>query len=140
MVVTNVLARPAMTMAPMSATPSDEPSCCEVYCSPPASLRPEASTDDCTTLPSCEASRPMPTPRRAIELVNAQPSSSGSIGGDHDQGRHRGASSSPARMMVRTAKRRTSRAPRAEVMNIVTETGSMRMPVSRASSPMTSCR
>ena len=37
-----VLVRPISTMAPMSATPSDEPSCCPVYWSPPASLRPDS--------------------------------------------------------------------------------------------------
>ena len=53
---------PDSTIAPSRATPSEEPSCWPVNCSPPASPRPEASTEDWTTLPSWEASSPIPTP------------------------------------------------------------------------------
>ena len=66
-------------MAPSRATPSDEPSCWPVNCSPPASPRPEASTEDCTTLPSWEAMSPMPTPSTAIDQAKPELSSSGSI-------------------------------------------------------------
>ena len=48
-------------------------------CSPPASPRPEASTEDCTTLPSWEAISPMPTPSAAIDQGKPGLSSSGSI-------------------------------------------------------------
>ena len=60
-------------------------------CSPPASPRPEASTEDCTTLPSWEASSPIPTPSTAIDQAKLELSSSGSIvassmtRGDHGQ-------------------------------------------------------
>ena len=90
-----------MTMAPMSATPSDEPSCWDVYCRPPASLRPEASTEDWTTLPSWDARRPMPTPSRAIERLNAGPSSSGSMPAMRTT-MAAAPMTRPARMMVRT--------------------------------------
>ena len=65
-----VLVRPISTMAPMSATPSDEPSCWPVYWSPPASLRPDSSTEDWTTLPSWEIIRPIPTPSTAMPMAN----------------------------------------------------------------------
>ena len=66
-------------MAPMSATPSEEPSCCPVNCRPPASPRPDASTDDWTTSPSCDAMRPMPAPRTAIPIAKAASARSGWI-------------------------------------------------------------
>ena len=71
----NVLVRPIRTMAPMSATPSDEPSCCPVYWRPPASLRPDSSTDDWTTLPSWETIKPIPIPSTPIPM--AKPGSRG---------------------------------------------------------------
>ena len=74
---TNAPVRPARTMAPIRATPSDEPSCCPVYCRPPASPRPEASTEDCTTLPSWEAISPIPTPSTAIETAKPMSARSG---------------------------------------------------------------
>ena len=77
--MTKALVRPVSTIAPISATPREEPSCCPVYCRPPASARPEASTEDCTTLPSWDAMRPIPTPRIAIETANPASLSSGSI-------------------------------------------------------------
>ena len=79
MLDTNVLVSPDRTIAPSRATPTDEPSCWPVNCRPPASPRPDASTDDCTTLPSWEAISPIPTPSTAIDHANAESSSSGSI-------------------------------------------------------------
>ncbi len=46
----------------------------------------------------------------------------------------------PALTIDRTEKRPDSREPVADAMNIVIETGSILMPVSRASRPSTSCR
>ena len=79
MLDTNVDVSPDSTMAPSRATPSDEPSCWPVNCRPPASPRPEASTEDCTTLPSWEAISPIPTPSAAIDQAKPELSSSGSI-------------------------------------------------------------
>jgi hypothetical protein len=42
--------------------------------------------------------------------------------------------------MERIEKRADSREPAAEAMNMVMDTGSIWMPVSRASRPITSCR
>ena len=79
MLDTNALVSPESTIAPSRATPMDDPSCWPVNCSPPASPRPDASTEDCTTLPSWEASRPMPTPSTAIAHAKLDSSSSGLI-------------------------------------------------------------
>ena len=79
MVETNVVVRPARTIAPMRATPSDEPSCCPVNCRPPASPRPEASTDDWTTRPSCDAISPIPAPSTPIDAAKARSARSGLI-------------------------------------------------------------
>ena len=51
---------PVRRIAPISAVPSDEPRFVAVYCSPPASPRDRASTEDWMTFPSCEASSPIP--------------------------------------------------------------------------------
>ena len=135
----NAPVRPARTIAPMSATPSDEPSCCPVYCRPPASPRPDASTDDCTTLPSCDAMSPIPTPSKAIETAKPASLSCGSIVATSTSAAPN-VSHNPARTIVRIGKRFDSREPNAEAMNIAIETGSILMPVSSASSPSTSCR
>ena len=79
MLVKKVAVKPDSTMAPSRATPSDEPSCWPVNCSPPASPLPEASTEDWTTLPSWEAISPIPTPSTAIAMRKLGLSSSGSI-------------------------------------------------------------
>ena len=61
-----------ITIAPSSAVPSEEPSCCAVFCSPPASLRSSSPTEDWTTLPSWETTRPMPTPSTPIAARNGR--------------------------------------------------------------------
>ena len=79
MLLENPVISPVMTTAPISAVPSEAPSCCAVYCRPPASPRSSSPTDDCTTLPSWETIRPMPTPSTAMAIANGTVSMSGSI-------------------------------------------------------------
>ena len=79
--------RPASTIAPMRATPSEEPSCWPVYWRPPASPRPEASTDDCTTLPSWDAMSPIPTPSTAIDTAKRDVRQVGLDGGEQGERR-----------------------------------------------------
>ena len=67
--------------------PSEEPSCCAVFCRPPASLRSSSPTADWTTLPSWETIRPMPTPSTPIATRKAALSSSGSIVAEQHQDR-----------------------------------------------------
>ena len=69
------VARPVITIAPISAVPSEQPSFCAVYCSPPASPR-SLLRRRLTMLPSWTTSRPIPTPSRAIATANARSSSS----------------------------------------------------------------
>ena len=127
------------TIDPMRATPSDDPSCWPVYCRPPASPRPEASTEDCTTLPSWETMSPMPTPSSAMDALNAPSARVGWIVASSATAAtsvvHR-----PARTIARTVNRDDRREPTAEVMNMAMDTGSILMPVSRASRPRTICR
>ena len=139
MLDTNALVSPDSTIAPSRATPSDEPSCWPVNCSPPASPRPEASTEDCTTLPSWEASSPMPTPSTAIAHAKLDSSSSGLMVARSNRAATM-ASTRPARTIDRIEKRPDSLDPAAEATNIAIETGSIFRPVSRASSPSTSWR
>ena len=106
----------------MSATPSDEPSCWLVYCNPPASLRPDSSTDDWTTLPNWEIIRPMPTPSTAIPMANPALESVGLIVVSR-MSEPISVTMRPLRTIVRTAKRFESRAPTAAVANIVIEMG-----------------
>ncbi len=71
-----------------------------MYCSPPASLRSSGCTLDCTVLPSCEASIPIPTPSRAIAPAKEAPCRSGPIAViSHRVAASR--TSSPALAMVR---------------------------------------
>ena len=79
MLETNAVVSPDSTIAPSRATPSDEPSCWPVNCRPPASPRPEASTEDWTTFPSWDVISPMPTPSTAIDQRKLGLFSSGSI-------------------------------------------------------------
>ena len=85
--VENDAARPLITIAPISAVPSEAPSCCAVYWRPPASLRSSSPTADCTTLPSWETISPMPTPSTAIAIANGVVSISGSIVAEQQQRR-----------------------------------------------------
>ena len=126
-------------MAPMSATPSEDPSCWPVYCRPPASPRPEASTDDCTTLPSWDTMSPIPTPSTAMPRAKERSSSVGCTLTSRTK-TPATVTQRPVRTIVRTAKRLDRREPNAEATNIVIETGIILMPVSRASRPSTSCR
>ena len=75
----NAAASPVITIAPISAVPSELPSCWAVYWRPPASLRSSSSTADCTTLPSCETTSPIPTPSTAIAIAKSSVSICGSI-------------------------------------------------------------
>ena len=59
----------AMRMAPASAVPIEAPRLVPVFWSPPTSLLCSSGTDDTVTLPSCEASAPMPRPARSIGQV-----------------------------------------------------------------------
>ena len=81
----------------------------------------------------------MPTPSTAIDQAKLALSSSGSM-----VARSRTAAtidrSRPARTIDRIGKRPDRREPAAEARNMVIDTGSILMPVSRASSPITSCR
>ena len=134
-----MLVSPISTIAPMNATPSAEPSCWPVNCSPPASLRPDSSTDDWMTLPSWEIIRPIPTP--STPMRQREPGV-GEVGLDRreQRARRRAMIARPARTIVRTGKRFDSRDPAAAVTNMVIEMGSILIPVSRASSPSTSWR
>ncbi len=136
---TKTLVRPVRTIAPISATPSEEPSCCPVYCRPPASPRPDASTDDCTTLPSWETMSPIPTPSRAIDVANR---ASVIVGCTVAMSMSTASAVvvTPNRTIARTGYLADSRAPAAEARNIRIDTGNILMPVSRASRPSTSCR
>lgn len=118
----------------MSAVPSAEPRFCAVNCNPPASLRSSSLTVDCTTLPSCEARRPTPTPSRAMAPANWASSMAGSmVASSHTMEAAR----------ISRASRTTRRGPMIrpsddadrEVTNMVTDTGSSRSPVSKASNP-----
>ena len=104
------LVRPVSTIAPMNATPREEPSCWPVNCSPPASLRPDSSTEDWITLPSWEIIRPIPTPRTAIPMAKPAPFELGIDRRDQDE-HPDGGTTSPVRTIVRTGKRFDSRAP-----------------------------
>ena len=119
--------------------PSDEPSCCPVNWRPPASLRPDASTDDWTTLPSWDARSPMPRPKAPIAIAKPRSFNSGSIVARR-MTEARPVITRPALTIDRTENRPDRRAPAAAARNIITDTGSILIPVSRASRPSTICR
>ena len=79
MLSTNAPTSALSTIAPINAVPVAEPSCCAVYCRPPASPRSSGPTADWITLPSCEAISPIATPRSARASPKARPSSSGPL-------------------------------------------------------------
>lgn len=54
--------RAAISIEPASAVPNEAPSCVAVFCSPPTSELFSVGTAETVTLPSCEASAPMPKP------------------------------------------------------------------------------
>ena len=137
--VTNAPVRPTAPSTPMRATPSDEPSCCPVYWRPPASPRPDASTDDWTTRPSCEAISPIPTPRTAIDAAKARSLRSGVIVAS-SMNPATAVVARPALVMDRTAYRLDKRDPIAAARNMAMDVGSIFTPVWRASRPSTSCR
>ncbi len=135
----NAAAKPVITIAPISAVPSEEPSCWAVYCNPPASLRSLSCTADCTTLPSCETTSPIPTPSTAIATLKSAVSSCGWI----VPSRKPIAASKkrkPTRTIARGEKRVARRAPTTAITSSATDVGSMRTPVCSASSPCTTCR
>ena len=58
-----------MSTAPASAVPIDAPRFVKVFCSPPTSPLCSSGTDETVTLPSCDASAPMPRPASSIGQV-----------------------------------------------------------------------
>ena len=133
------LSRPVITIAPSSAVPSEEPSCIAVFCKPPASLRSSSPTADWTTLPSWETTRPMPIPSTPIAARKEPLSSCGSIVDSSITIATR-TTSSPTRTSGRGAKRFASAEPAIAARKRPAEAGSIRTPVSSASSPWTICR
>ena len=110
-----------------------------MYWRPPASLRSRSPTSDWTTLPSCDAISPKPTPRTAIATANEVSSICGSIV-LRSMITATSTKASPALTIARGAQRAERRAPMPAVISIVIETGSIRRPVSNASKPWTTCR
>ena len=119
--------------------PSDAPRFCAVPCSPPASFVFDGSTDDMITLPSCDSIRPAPTPKIAsaiakpalVELDVDRAEQQDSRGADGDQ---------PDLGDALGREAAASRGPASAAMNIVTDIGNSRLPVSNASRPSTTCR
>ena len=111
----NVLARPMSTMAPMSATPSDEPSCCPVYCKPSglaASRVFDRGLDDIAELGDHEAH---PDPEHAHAEWRTRRSTSVGLIVASRISVPAMVTIRPARTMVRTGKRLESLEPIAEV-------------------------
>lgn len=123
----------------MSAVPSEEPNCCAVFCSPPASLRASSPTLDCTTLPSCEASSPIPKPSSAIASANWRSSICGRMVASSQQ-IAASMTTSPQRTSSRGEATRASDEPPSAATSMVIETGRSRSPVSNALNPCTTCR
>jgi hypothetical protein len=91
------------------------------------------------TLPSCDMSRPAPTPNNASESLNAVSFSSTSI----VPARTRPAITIATRPICTTslgATRAESFGPASAAMSIVTDIGRSRFPVSKASRPRTTWR
>ena len=61
--------RAAMTIAPVSAVPTEMPRLVTVFCRPPTSPLCSSGTEETVTLPSCEASAPIPRPARSSGTV-----------------------------------------------------------------------
>ena len=123
----------------MRAVPSAEPRFCAVNWSPPTSLRSSSPTLDWTTLPSCEASSPVPTPTRAMAPANCASSMTGSmVASSHTTATARVTRAS--RTIRRGPTARPSEEASMEAASMVIDTGSSRSPVSNASKPCTTCR
>ena len=67
--VRNDVVRAEMSTAPASAVPIDAPRFVTVFCRPPTSPACSSGTEDTVTLPSCEASAPIPRPASSIGQV-----------------------------------------------------------------------
>jgi hypothetical protein len=130
---------PVITIAPSTAVPSEEPSCCAVFWRPPASLRSRSSTEDWTTFPSWDTISPMPSPSTPIAIRKAVLSSSASTVSSRSRTATR-AIASPTRTSGRAGNRLASAEPASAATKRPTEAGSIRTPVSSASNPWTICR
>ena len=97
-------------------------------------LRSDSPTLDCTTLPSCDASRPRPMPSNAIAKPNDTSLRLGwTVASIQMTDRKR--ITRPTRTTWRLLKYLPRSGPLMEVMSIVMDTGSRRTPVWNASSP-----
>ena len=123
----------------MIAVPSDDPRFWAVPWSPPPSLVLCGGTEDMITLPSCEASSPAPAPIKAIAILKP-----GSLSVTSSVASITNApmltATSPSCATVRGDRRAAIRGPSRAKMSIASESGSRRLPVSKASRPTTTCR
>ena len=129
----------AIRIEPASAVPSEAPSWVAVFCRPPTSELCSVGTADTVTLPSCDASAPMPSPMMTIgtnTIEESAPTSRLPI-----------STTSPATSASRPT--RTTRRGLACGRNLGTptaatssasESGTSRMPVSMGESPSTTER
>ena len=118
----------------MRAVPSEAPRFWAAPWRPPASFVFPGGADDMITLPSCDINRPAPTPNSASESLNPVSFSSTSI----VLTRTRAATTIAARPICTTslgARRADSFGPASAAISIVTDIGSSRLPVSKASRP-----
>ena len=76
--------RAAMMIAPVSAVPTEMPRLVTVFCRPPTSPLCSSGTEETVTLPSCEASAPIPRPARSSGKVTISGPRPGLEGADHD--------------------------------------------------------
>jgi hypothetical protein len=126
-------------IAPISAVPSDAPRFWAVPCRPPASLVCAGGADEMITLPSCDARRPAPIPKMPSPTANPMALSSTS----RVASRTTAASATarrPRRQTARGDRRAAILGPDRAAINIVTDIGSSRSPVSRALRPSTTWR
>ena len=133
------VASDASSTAPMIAVPSEEPRFCAVPWSPPASLVWVGATEDMITFPSWEASSPAPAPTSAsatLKPVSLRVTSSVASITIAPQL----TATSPICATVRGERRAAMRGPSSAKTSIATDSGSRRLPVSKASRPSTTCR
>ena len=118
----------------MIAVPSEDPRFWAVPWSPPASLVFVGATEDMITFPSCEASSPAPAPMSASATLKP-----GSLSVTSSVASITIApmltATSPICATVRGERRAAIRGPSSAKTSIATDSGSRRLPVSKASRP-----
>ena len=130
----NVVVSTAMRMAPDSAVPMDAPRLVTVFCTPPTSPLWESGTAETVTLPSCEASVPIPSPaRRSGPVTMSAPGSGVQRRQQHDDAEEQ--RPKPTRTIRRGDVRGKSLGTPTALASSVTESGSKRTPVATAESP-----